>query len=198
MENIMLADLKLEIEDSIRVKQSVLQDERLLGQLQLVIETVIAALKRGGCLFLAGNGGSFADAQHLAAEFTSRFKFDRGPLCAQVLGANASSISAIGNDYGYDQVFSRELRGIGRTGDVFIGITTSGNSTNILKAVDAAREKGIEVFIFTGGTGGKVATMAECLIVPSDVTARIQESHILLGHLMCGAVESAMFEGKET
>ena len=194
----MLADLKLEIEDSIRVKQSVLQDEHLLHQLQALIEATIATLKHGGCLFLAGNGGSFADAQHLAAEFTSRFKFDRAPLCAQVLGANASAISAIGNDYGFDQVFSRELKANGRAGDVFVGITTSGNSVNILRAVEAAREIGIEVFIFTGGNGGKVAEMAECLVVPSGVTARIQESHILLGHLMCGAVESAMFKGTHT
>lgn len=194
----MLAALKLEIEDSIQVKQAVLRDEHLLSQLQSMIETIISTLKRGGRLFLAGNGGSFADAQHLAAEFTSRFKFDREPLCAHVLGANASAISAIGNDYGYDHVFSRELKGNARAGDVFIGITTSGNSANILKAVEAAREMGVEVFILTGGTGGKTADIAKCLIVPSSVTARIQESHILLGHLMCGEVESAMFEGKKT
>lgn len=191
----MLAELKQEIQDSIRVKQAVLEDERLLAQLQDLIEAVITTLKSGGCVYLAGNGGSFADAQHLAAEFTSRFKFDRGPLSAQVLGANASSISAIGNDYGYDQVFSRELEAIGRPGDVFIGITTSGNSANIIRALDVAGKIGIRSFVLTGGTAGKVASMAECLVVPSPVTARIQESHIMLGHLMCGAVESAMFKG---
>ena len=191
----MLVGLRQEIEDSIRVKQAVLDDERLLAQLQSLIEAVISALRMGGCVYLAGNGGSFADAQHLAAEFTSQFKFDRGPLSAQVLGANASSISAIGNDYGFDQVFSRELEAIGRPGDVFVGITTSGNSANIIRALDVARKIGIRAFVLTGGDAGKVAGMAECLVVPSSVTARIQESHILLGHLMCGAVESAMFKG---
>jgi D-sedoheptulose 7-phosphate isomerase len=152
-------------------------------------------LRTGGKIIFAGNGGSFADAQHLSAEFISRFMFDRAPLASLVLGANNSAISAIGNDYGYEQVFARELQGLANSGDLFIPITTSGNSRNILAAVEQAGRQGIKVVAFTGEGGGKLAASCECLCVPSRETARIQESHIMIGHIICALVERQYFKG---
>ena len=151
------------------------------------------ALQAEGKIIFAGNGGSFADAQHLSAEFTSRFLFDRAPLPSLALGTNSSAISAIGNDYGYDNVFSRELRGIAQPQDIFIGISTSGNSRNIVRAVETAQELGIPTALLTGHSGGALATLCDCLCVPSSDTARIQECHILLGHILCELVEQKFF-----
>ncbi len=182
---------------SIAVKQAILADENLIGQIEKLVADCVKCLQCGGKVIFAGNGGSFADAQHLSAEFISRFMFDRAPLASLVLGANNSAISAIGNDYGYEQVFARELQGVAKPGDVFIPITTSGNSRNILDAVEQARKQGLTTAAFTGEGGGKLAELCDCLCVPSRETARIQESHIMIGHIVCGMVEQAYFAGTE-
>lgn len=192
-----LAVIRDQIGASIAIKQAILADEKLIGQIEKLAADCVQCLQSGGKVIFAGNGGSFADAQHLSAEFISRFMFDRAPLASLVLGANNSAISAIGNDYGYDQVFARELQGVVKPGDVFIPITTSGNSRNILVAVEQARKQGLTTVAFTGESGGKLAPLCDCLCVPSRETARIQESHIMIGHIVCGLVEQAYFAGME-
>ncbi len=182
-----------EIEASIAVKKQVLKDTELLSQVAALVQVCIDALRSGGKIIFAGNGGSFADAQHLSAEFTSRFMFDRAPLASLALGTNSSAISAIGNDYGYDQVFARELLGIASTSDVFLPISTSGNSSNILAAVHVARELKISTFALTGETGGKLREICNCIRIPSRETARIQECHILVGHILCGLIEKVYY-----
>jgi D-sedoheptulose 7-phosphate isomerase len=189
----MLSKIKAYILESISVKEALLADEKILEQVQVMSLACLDALKAGGKIIFAGNGGSFADAQHLSAELTSRFMFDRAPLASVTLGANNSAISAIGNDYGYEQVFARELQAIAKAEDVFIPISTSGNSINILKAISIANTLGVKVFALTGKSGGSVKQICNCICVPSDDTARIQESHILIGHLLCGLVEAAYF-----
>jgi D-sedoheptulose 7-phosphate isomerase len=190
-------DVRDQIAASIAVKQVILANEKLIDQIEKLAADCVQCLKAGGKVIFAGNGGSFADAQHLSAEFISRFMFDRAPLASLVLGANNSAISAIGNDYGYEQVFARELEGVARSGDIFIPITTSGNSRNILVAVEQARKQGLTTVAFTGEGGGKLAPLCDCLCVPSRVTARIQECHIMIGHIICGLVEKAYFAGTE-
>ena len=184
----MRALIEARIIESIKVKELMLADKGLLLQLEKLAVDCVHALQAGGKIIFAGNGGSFADAQHLSAEFTSRFLFDRAPLPSMALGTNSSAISAIGNDYGYENVFCRELRGIAQSKDVFIGISTSGNSLNIVKAVEAAVELGIRTVVLTGQSGGALAALCECLRVPSSDTPRIQECHILLGHILCELV----------
>jgi len=183
-----------EIEDSIAAKQKLLRDSGLVAQLGELAQDCHDSLRAGGKVIFAGNGGSFADAQHLSAEFVSRFKFDRSPLASLALATNSSAISAIGNDYGYDQVFSRELEAVARPGDIFIPITTSGNSPNVLKAIEVARRLELRTVCRTGETGGAAKELCECLRMPSRETARIQECHILVGHILCGLVESMCFE----
>lgn len=190
-------DIRYQIEASVAVKQVMLVNEKLIDQIAKLASDCVQCLKAGGKVIFAGNGGSFADAQHLSAEFISRFMFDRAPLASLVLGANNSAISAIGNDYGYEQVFARELQGVARPGDVFIPITTSGNSRNIFVAVEQARKQGVTTVAFTGEGGGKLAPLCDCLCVPSRETARIQECHIMIGHIVCGLVEKAYFAGTE-
>ncbi len=190
-----LATIRDQIASSIAVKQAVLADEKLIGQIEKLAAVCVECLQSGGKVIFAGNGGSFADAQHLSAEFVSRFMLDRAPLASIVLGANNSTISAIGNDYGYDQVFSREIQGVANPGDIFIPITTSGNSLNIIVAVEQARKQGLTIVALTGEGGGKLAALCDCLCVPSRETARIQESHIMVGHIVCGLVEQAYFAG---
>ena len=187
-------DIRDQIAASIAVKQFILADDKLIDQIKKLAADCVRCLKSGGKVIFAGNGGSFADAQHLSAEFISRFMFDRAPLNSLVLGANNSAISAIANDYGYEQVFARELKGVARPGDVFIPITTSGNSRNILVAVDQARKQGLTTVAFTGEGGGKLASLCDCLCVPSQETARIQECHIMIGHIVCGLVEQQYFK----
>ncbi len=189
-------DIRDQIAASIAVKQVILSNENLLNQIEKLAADCVQCLKAGGKVIFAGNGGSFADAQHLSAEFISRFMFDRAPLASLVLGANNSAISAIGNDYGYEQVFARELQGVARPGDVFIPISTSGNSRNILVAVEQARKQGVTTVAFTGEGGGKLAQLCDCLCVPSRETARIQECHIMIGHIICGLVEKQYFKEK--
>lgn len=154
-------------------------------------DMIWASLERGGRLFLAGNGGSAADAQHIAAELTGRFLRDRRPLAAIALHGNSSSTTAIGNDYGYEHVFARELAALGRDGDVLMAISTSGNSANVLRAVDVAREHGIAVIGLTGGSGGQLRDRCDlCLAVPTAHTPRIQEMHITIGHTICELLEA--------
>jgi len=188
-----LDSIRAEITASIAVKQLVLADDALLQQVSALAQVCVAALKAGGKIIFAGNGGSFADAQHLSAEFTSRFMFDRAPLASIALGTNNSAISAIGNDYGYEQVFARELQGIAQSADVFVPISTSGNSANVLAAVKVANEMRLATVAWTGETGGQLHTLCECVRIPSRETARIQECHILIGHILCGLVENLYF-----
>ena len=188
------AHIKSQIEASIAVKQALLSDIAFLGQVQQLAEICLKSLRASGKIIFAGNGGSFADAQHLSAEFTSRFMFDRAPLASMVLGANSSAISAMSNDYGYKFVFARELEALAQPNDVFIAISTSGKSPNILEAVKVAKASGVATFAWTGATGGSLYDVCECLCVPSINTARIQECHILVGHILCGLVESWYFQ----
>ncbi|HEV2508989.1 D-sedoheptulose 7-phosphate isomerase [Bosea sp. (in: a-proteobacteria)] len=154
---------------------------------------LVAALKAGRKIILCGNGGSAADAQHLAAELMGRFLKDRRPLPALALTVDTSALTAIGNDYGFDQVFARQLRGIGVAGDVLIGISTSGNSVNVVKALETARALGISTVGMTGSGGGAMTSLCDmCLKVPSDQTNHIQEMHIAIGHLLCGIVENEL------
>jgi D-sedoheptulose 7-phosphate isomerase len=184
------------ITDSIATKQRVLSDEQLLGQIAALGELCIAAFKRGNRVILAGNGGSAADAQHLAAEFVSRFEFDRPGLPALALTTDTSMLTAIGNDYGYEQLFKRQLQANGRAGDVFIGISTSGNSKNVLAALECCRAQQI-IPIGLAGSQGRISELCDiCIRVPATSTARIQESHIMIGHILCGIVESALFSAQ--
>jgi len=187
--------VQIDLQSAMAIHQALAQDEVLHGQLMELAGWCLDALRQGGKIFFAGNGGSFADAQHLAAEFVSRLQFDRAPLPSVALGTNSSSMSAIGNDYGYDQVFARELQAMAGPRDVFVPITTSGNSPNILAAVEVARELSLRTMGFTGEGGGRLADLCPCLQVPSSRTERIQEGHILLGHILCGLVETAYFKG---
>ena len=188
-----------EISDSINVKQKILEDAALVQSIYEVAGECIAAYQRGSRVLLAGNGGSAADAQHIAAEFVSRYAFDRPGLAAIAFTTDTSILTAIGNDYGYEQIFRRQLEANGRQGDVFIGISTSGNSPNVLTALQCARERGILAVGLTGEGGTKMQSFCDhCIKVPSMSTPRIQESHILLGHIICGMVEDALFSGKET
>ncbi len=189
--------IKVRIQESAAVKQLMLEDEALISGLESLSRDCLSSLREGGKIVFAGNGGSFADAQHISAEFTSRFLLDRHSLASVALGTNGSAISAIGNDYGFEHIFSREMSSIANEKDVFIGITTSGNSPNILRALEIAAEKKIRHAAFTGATGGKLNGVCECLKVPSQITARIQECHILMGHILCELVEEAFFQKKE-
>jgi D-sedoheptulose 7-phosphate isomerase len=192
-----LTDIKNEIRASIEVKNKLLDDEILLQKIVNLAEQCTQALKLGGKVIFCGNGGSFADAQHLSAEFTSRFMFDRPGLASLALGTNSSAMTAIGNDYGYENVFSREIEAIGEPSDVLIAITTSGNSINIIKAIEAALKKDIPLVVFTGSSNGKLQNNIATLNMPSSNTARIQECHILVGHILCGIVESNIFSNEK-
>lgn len=185
--------VKKEISESIAIKAALLEDPKLLEMILSISSQCVSSLSGGGKIIFCGNGGSFADAQHLSAEFTSRFLFDRQALASIALGTNNSGLTAMANDYGYEQVFSRELEAIGEASDTLIAITTSGNSENIVNCVNVAQKIGIETFVLTGETGGRLKKMASCLLVPSSETARIQECHILIGHIICGFVEERMF-----
>jgi D-sedoheptulose 7-phosphate isomerase len=189
-----LDSIKKEIIDSISTKDLILGNNELIKQIQLLIDSCLFSLSNGGKIILAGNGGSFADAQHLSAEFTSRFMFDRNPLPSIALGTNSSAMSAIGNDYGYEEVFSRELDSIATDNDLFIPISTSGNSKNIINAIEVAMNKNIRVIALSGSSGGLIKPLCECICIPSNNTARIQEAHIMIGHIMCGIVEVEFFK----
>ncbi len=182
------------IGDSILVKQYILESEEFIHKIHEVSDLLINTFKNGNKVLLCGNGGSAADAQHIAAELSGRFYFDRPPLPAEAMHVNSSYLTAVANDYGYEEVYARYLKGVGNKGDVLIGISTSGNSENIIRAQEIAKTKGIKVVSFTGEDGGKMKEFSDFLLnVPSNVTPRIQESHILLGHIVCELVEDALF-----
>jgi D-sedoheptulose 7-phosphate isomerase len=182
------------IQQSIAVKQAIINDAALLNTIQQVATAITASLQDNKKILFCGNGGSAADAQHLAAEFSGRFYKDRAPLYAEALHCNTSYLTAVGNDYGYEHIYSRMLRGMGQPGDVLVGISTSGNSVNILEAIKVAKEKGMIVVSMTGHTGGKMKAGSDYLInIPSADTPRIQESHITVGHIICEIVENNLF-----
>jgi len=180
-------------QDSIALKSEILNSSLLL-QIAGAGEAIIECLESRGKIIFAGNGGSFADSQHLAAEFISRFLFDRSALPAIALGTNSSNMSAIGNDYGYENVFGRELDALGSKGDIFIPITTSGNSPNLIEAVKIASDRKLKTIALTGETGGALGSMCECLKIPSSNVPRVQESHILIGHILCQIAEEGIFK----
>lgn len=183
------------ITDSIAAKQAILNDSEFLARIEAAAEMMTNSLRKGGKIHFCGNGGSAADAQHLAAELSGRFYFDRPPLNAEALHCNTSYLTAVGNDYGYDLIFSRLLKGTAKEGDVIVGISTSGNSKNIVNAYEVAREMGVHIIAMTGETGGVMKDYADILLnVPSHDTPRIQESHIMIGHIICELVETAMFK----
>lgn len=185
--------IKSMIHDSIEVKQKILADQNLLDAIARVTDTCVAALRRGNKILLAGNGGSAADAQHIAAEYVSRFEFDRPGLAAIALTTDTSALTAIGNDYGYEFVFSRQIEALGREGDIFIGISTSGNSKNVLKAVESAKKLGV-ITVALCGAGGKLREVCDhALCMPSTHTPRIQEGHGLVGHIVCALCEELMY-----
>jgi D-sedoheptulose 7-phosphate isomerase len=182
------------IQSSIDVKQHVLENEELLQTVAAVTDAIVDALKNGGRIYFCGNGGSAADAQHLAAEFSGRFYTDRKALPAEALHCNTSYLTAVANDYSYEVVYARLIEGIGNAGDVLVGLSTSGNSANIVKAFESAKQKGLTTVGFTGTTGGVMKEISDYLInVPSTDTPRIQESHIMLGHIICQLVEEKLF-----
>ncbi|MBD0365654.1 MAG: D-sedoheptulose 7-phosphate isomerase [Flavisolibacter sp.] len=183
------------IEASINVKQQILKNEELLQTVMNVADVIVMALKRGNRIYFCGNGGSAADAQHLAAELSGRFYKDRKALPAEALHCNTSYITAVANDYSYEVVYARLLEGVGSAGDVVVGLSTSGNSANIVKAFEAARANNMITIGFTGWSGGMMKTISDYWInVPSTDTPRIQESHILLGHIICQMVEEKYFD----
>jgi D-sedoheptulose 7-phosphate isomerase len=182
------------ISASIETKQQLLSDENLLQTIEKVIETITAAFQGGKKIYFCGNGGSAADAQHLAAEFSGRFYIDRKALPAEALHCNTSYLTAVGNDYSFDDIYSRMIDGFGIPGDVLVGLSTSGNSKNIIKAFESAHQKQIVTVGFTGASGGRLKSLSDYLInIPSTDTPRIQESHILAGHIICQLVEEKIF-----
>ena len=190
----MLEYIRGQVAASAATKQKILDDSAFLEKIAEVIKVSVQVYKNKKKILIAGNGGSAADAQHFAAELVGRYGFDRPSLPALALTTDTSNLTAIGNDYGYDFVFSRQLEGMAQEGDLFIGISTSGNSENILNAFKSAKEKGVITVALTGRDGGKMADAADyTLIVPSDATPRIQESHLLIEHMICDAIEKEMF-----
>ena len=182
------------IEGSIQVKQALLKDEQLMLEIEKIVHAITHAFKKGNAVYFAGNGGSAADAQHLAAEFSGRFYKDRKALPSDALHCNSSYLTAVANDYSYDVIYARLLEGLAKPGDVLVGISTSGNSGNIVKAFEMAKSIGVVTVGFTGAAGGKMKTLSDFLInIPSTTTPRILESHILVGHIICELVEENIF-----
>jgi len=182
------------IQGSIDVKQQLLADEHLVQQIQVVTDVITKAFQNGNAVYFAGNGGSAADAQHLAAEFSGRFYKDRKALPSDALHCNTSYLTAVANDYSYDVIYARLLEGLAKPGDVLVGISTSGNSGNIVKAFEMAKTIGVTTIGFTGQKGGTMKELGDYLInIPSNTTPRIQESHILVGHIICELVEINIF-----
>ena len=186
--------IKESITESVAVKQRILYDDHLIEVIKDVAETCTKAFCNGNKVLFCGNGGSAADAQHLAAEFSGRFYYDRAPLPSEALHVNTSYLTAVANDYSFDEVYARILKGLGKEGDILIAISTSGNSKNILRALEEAHALGMITVGLTGESGGKMRDHCDFLInVPSSDTPRIQESHIMIGHIICEFVESSIF-----
>ncbi len=183
-----------QVKKSYEIKQAIYNDKKLMNLIKEVALVVTKAYKKGNKTLIAGNGGSAADAQHIAGEFVSRFYFDREGLPSIALTTDTSILTAIGNDYGYEKLFARQVQANGRKGDIFIGISTSGNSKNIIEALKECKNKGIITVGLTGESGGVMKELCNyCICVPSDETPRIQESHILIGHIICSVVEEEIF-----
>jgi D-sedoheptulose 7-phosphate isomerase len=190
--------IKSILQSSVDVKHKILSDNILLATIEQVTAIVTKAFADGNKVLFCGNGGSAADAQHLAAEFSGRFYTDRNPLPSEALHCNSSYLTAVANDYSFDIVYSRMVKGMGRAGDVLIGLSTSGNSVNIIKAVEQAKELGMITVCLTGESGGKLKHICDHLLnVPSSDTPRIQESHITIGHIICEIVEAQLFNEKK-
>lgn len=182
------------ITNSIELKQQVLADPEITQLVTQLAELCVSCFQQDGKLLWCGNGGSAADAQHLAAEFSGRFYYDRPPLYSEALHVNTSYLTAVGNDYGYEASYARMVKAMGRNGDILIALSTSGNSPNVLRAAEAAREQGMIVVGFTGQGGGKLAGLCHHLLaIPSTDTPRIQECHMLIGHIICELVEASIF-----
>ncbi len=190
----MIQLLKSRIQASIDLKTSLLSNDVLLNNVQSIVKDIVTCYKQDGKVLWAGNGGSAADSQHLAAELSGRFYYDRPPLFSEALHVNTSYITAVANDYSYDIIYSRLVKAMGRKGDVLFGLSTSGNSANVIKAFEVANEIGMVTIAFTGETGGKMKDAAKYLInIPSKDTPRIQECHMILGHTICELVEMELF-----
>ncbi|WP_346237229.1 D-sedoheptulose 7-phosphate isomerase [Niabella insulamsoli] len=182
------------IQQSIATKQQVLENNALLQVVEQVTDLIVSTFKNGNSVYFCGNGGSAADAQHLAAEFSGRFYKDRHALPAEALHCNTSYLTAVANDYSFDLIYARLIQGLGKPGDILIGLSTSGNSKNIVQAFETAKEKGMATVGFTGESGGNMKASSDYLInIPSADTPRIQESHMLLGHIICQLVEEKYF-----
>jgi len=191
----MQSSIKEIIQKSIDTKQAILQAPTLLATIAEVVQVVTAAYQADKRVYFCGNGGSAADAQHLAAEFSGRFYIDRPPLYAEALHVNTSYITAVANDYNYDDIYARMIQAAGRKGDILFAISTSGNSKNVIKAIEVAQQQGVICVGMTGEKGGKMKEICNYLLnVPSNETPRIQESHILVGHIICELVEIALFK----
>ena len=190
----MIQHIKSRIQASIDLKTSLLSNEVILNTVQSIVNDIVTCYKNDGKVLWAGNGGSAADAQHLAAELSGRFYYDRPPLFSEALHVNTSYTTAVANDYSYDVIFSRLTKAMGRKGDVLIGLSTSGNSANVIKSLEVANEIGMVTVAFTGETGGKMKACTKYLVnIPSKDTPRIQECHMILGHTICELVEIALF-----
>lgn len=184
------------IKESVAVKNTILKDEALLNRIELATNWCIHAFQNDQKILLCGNGGSAADAQHIAAEFSGRFYKDRAPLFAEALHVNTSFITSVANDYSFDRVYARMVQAMGRKDDILFGISTSGNSSNIILALEEAKQIGMKTIAMTGATGGQVRDVGDLLLnVPSTDTPRIQEAHIMIGHIICELVETNLFEG---
>lgn len=182
------------IQESIELKRKILGDDVMLRQIEVVAESMASVFQNGGQVLFCGNGGSAADAQHLAAEFSGRYYFDRPPLNAEALHVNTSYLTAVANDYAYDEIYARLVRAKGKAGDILVGLTTSGNSGNVVKALETARSMQMVTVAFTGEGGGVAAQWSDQLFaIPSKDTPRIQEAHMLIGHIICELVESKLF-----
>ncbi len=185
-----------QIADSAATKQAILENDALINLIAEVAHTCVEVYRNGKKILIAGNGGSAADAQHFAAELVGRYGFDRPSLPSIALTTDSSNLTAIGNDYGYEYVFSRQLEGLAQEGDLFIGISTSGNSQNVINAFTAAKERGVSTVALVGRDGGKMAAMADyAIVIPSQATPRIQESHLLIEHILCDIIEKEIFGG---
>lgn len=184
-----------QINEAQQVMSAMLADESLILTVQAAADACITSLGRGGKILLAGNGGSAADAQHIAGEFVSRFAFDRPGLPAIALTTDSSILTAIGNDYGYERLFARQVQSHGNEGDIFIGYSTSGSSPNIIRALEESRKRGLICIGFTGNRGGPMEELCDYLVeVPSSDTPKIQEGHLVIGHILCGLIENAIFK----
>jgi D-sedoheptulose 7-phosphate isomerase len=186
--------IKQILQNSISVKQKVLDNESIIEEIQKITDAIVACFKADGQLLFCGNGGSAADAQHLAAEFSGKFYLDREPLNSEALHVNTSYLTAVGNDYSYQEIYARIVKAKGRKGDILVGISTSGNSGNVVKAFEEAKRQEMITIGFTGETGGRMKELCDFLIpIPSSDTPRIQECHITVGHIICELVEEALF-----